>query len=821
MANGNTPAWKYTYNSFQEVLTATDPLNNTTTNVYDAKGNLLTTTTPSPDGVKPGSTTTFTYNTNGTLKTIKDPLGNTTTLTYYTTGLIDTIKDANSKVTTYVYDARGNRLSIQDPLNGATKLTKFTYDPMNRLSSITYPGATTAVQFHYDYRGRRDYVLDQNSEKTSYAYDDADRLISVTDAQSPTPGVTQYGYDTESNLTSIADASNRQTVFTYDPERRLTQTKFPSLLVEGFGYDADNNLISKTDRNNQTIQYGYDALSNLLSKTYPDSSTITYTYDLASRLTQVQDPTGTYAFTYDNMNRLTVAGTDYAFDSAGNLTVQYGYDAASNRTSMTDPQSLATAYTYDVLNRLSTLAFNGQTPAFGFGYDALSRRTSLTRPNAVDTTYAYDPISRLTSILHKLGTTTIDGATYTYDNAGNRKTRTDKRLNTTLTYGYDNIYQLLSAKQGSATKETYTYDLVGNRLSSLGVSPYSYNSSNELTALPSGSYTYDNNGNTLTDATGRHFTWDYDNRLTQVVMPGTGGTVNFKYDPFGRRIQKAFTQNGTTTTTNYVYDGPNLLETLDQSGNPLSRYTVALNIDEPLSTLVSGTTDYYEQDGLGSVTSLSNSVGSLANTYTYDSYGKLTASTGTVPNPFQYSAREFDAEIATYYHRARYYDPTIGRFISEDPIGLGGGVDFYAYVWNRPTAFTDPLGLGGKPWNCFFPNPNCFIYYGNWGGPGWTGGQFDPYEDLTPEQISHLLPPVDAQDECYKEHDICYSDARVRNQCTSHDQPNSSQRQAQNSQEGTCDFQLQQCLRLVNEGDSANAHSWTAEPFFSLRELIK
>ena len=100
---------------------------------------------------------------------------------------------------------------------------------------------------------------------------------------------------------------------------------------------------------------------------------------------------------------------------------------------MTDPQSLPTSYGYDVLNRLTSLAFNGQSPGFGFGYDALSRRTSLTRPNAVNATYAYDPQSRLTSILHKLGTTTLDGATYTYDNAGNRKTRTDKRLNTTLT----------------------------------------------------------------------------------------------------------------------------------------------------------------------------------------------------------------------------------------------------------------------------------------------------------------------------------------------------------------------------------------------------
>jgi YD repeat-containing protein len=334
------------------------------------------------------------------------------------------------------------------------------------------------------------------------------------------------------------------------------------------------------------------AATRLYQKTYPDSTTVNYTYDPASRLTQVQDPTGTYAFTYDNMTRLTSATTNYGFTGFGNMTVNYGYDAASNRTSMTDPQTLQTIYTYDTLNRLSTLAFNGQTPPFGFGYDALSRRTSLTRPNAVNTTYAYDPISRLTSILHKLGTTTLDGATYTYDPAGNRKTRTDKRLNTTLTYGYDNIYQLLSAKQGSATKETYTYDLVGNRLSSLGVSPYSYNSSNELTALPSGSYSYDNNGNTKSKPDGTQYTWDIENELSQVVLPGTSGTVNFKYDPFGRRIQKSFTQNGTTTTTNYVYDGNNPMEVLDNAGNVLARYTLSDRLDDVLSSAAGGATSF-------------------------------------------------------------------------------------------------------------------------------------------------------------------------------------------------------------------------------------
>jgi YD repeat-containing protein len=227
-------------------------------------------------------------------------------------------------------------------------------------------------------------------------------------------------------------------------------------------------LQSKTDRNGQQILYTYDYQNRLYKKTYPDSSTVISTFDPAGRLTQVADPTGTYTFGYDNMDRLTSATTNYTFDSAGAYTVSYGYDAASNRKLMTDPQSLPTSYGYDTLNRLTSLNFNNQPTPFGFGYDTVSRRTSLTRPNGITTSYVYDAVSRLTSILHKLGTTTLDGATYTYDNAGNRKTRTDKRTNTALTYGYDNIYELLSAKQGSTTKETYTYDLAGNRLSSPG-----------------------------------------------------------------------------------------------------------------------------------------------------------------------------------------------------------------------------------------------------------------------------------------------------------------------------------------------------------------
>jgi len=473
-------------------------------------------------------------------------------------------------------------------------------------------------------------------------------------------------------------------------------------------------LTGKTDRKNQAITYTYDQLNRLTKKTYPDSTTVNYTYDNDSRLTQVSDPTGTYQFTFDNMGRLTSTTTSYAFLTGRNFTSSYGYDAASNRTSFTDPENGSTTYVYDTLNRLQTLtppsAFTA-TGNFGFTYDALSRRTQMTRPNGLKSIYAYDNLSRLLSVLHQSGSTTLDGASYTVDNAGNRATKTDQLAGVTSNYTYDPIYELTQVTQGANTTESYTYDPVGNRLSSLGVSPYVNNSSNELTSTPSTTYTYDNNGNTLTSVTGGNTTtyvWDYENRLTSVTLPGSGGTVMFKYDPFGRRIYKS-SSNGTSV---FAYDGDNPVEETNSSGTAVARYEDTQNIDEPLAMLRSGATSYFHADGLGSVTSLSSSAGSIANTYTYDSFGKRTASTGSLVNPFRYTARESDTETGLYYYRARYYDPITGKFLSEDLLGTKEeGPNLYIYTGNNPATKEDPLGR-------FTIDPSCKGRCHKFGGGG-------------------------------------------------------------------------------------------------------
>ena len=454
-------------------------------------------------------------------------------------------------------------------------------------------------------------------------------------------------------------------------------------------------MTSKTDRKGQTINYVYDALNRLTRKLYPDSTEVNYVYDLVGKIQQVNDPTGTYAFAYDNDGRLIGTTTTYSFLPSRTFTTSNGYDAASNRTSFTDPENGTTNYTYDTLNRLAGLtppsAFT--TGSFGFSYDTLSRRTQMTRPNSVVTNYSYDSLSRLQSVLHQLSGSTIDGAAYTLDNAGNRTARMDQRTAVATNYGYDNIYQLLSATQGATTTESYTYDSVGNRLSDLTTSGWSNNTSNELASRPGVSYTFDNNGNELTkvDSTGTtSYTWDFENRLTSVTLPGSGGTVQFSYDPFGRSIKKS----SSAGTSIFTYDLDNLVEETNSSGNVVSRYAQAESIDEPLAMLRASVTSYFEQDGLDTVTSLSNSSGTLAQTYTFNSFGKQTASSGSLVNPFQFTGREFDSETGLSFYRARYYSSGEGRFLSEDPLRFFSGVtNFFNYVGANPINLVDPFGL--------------------------------------------------------------------------------------------------------------------------------
>ena len=194
--------------------------------------------------------------------------------------------------------------------------------------------------------------------------------------------------------------------------------------------------------------------------------------------------------------------------------------------------------------------------------------------------------------------------------------------------------------------------------------------------------------------------------------------MSFKYDPFGRRIQKS----SGSGTIDYVYDGANVTEEVDSGGNVLAKYAASGKIEQQLEMARGGTTSYYEPDGIFSITSVSNSAGALTDTYNYASFGNVVGTTGTTVNPFRYAGRDLDFETGLYYYRARYYEPQNGRFLSEDPIGFASGdVNFYEYVFNNPVIFIDPTGYRCT---CTFT-----ITYGQFWcyGPGDVGPRIDTY----------------------------------------------------------------------------------------------
>jgi RHS repeat-associated protein len=271
--------------------------------------------------------------------------------------------------------------------------------------------------------------------------------------------------------------------------------------------------------------------------------------------------------------------------------------------------------------------------------------------------YSYDVASQLLGVTYQVGTTVLGNLTYTYDLAGNRTT----------------------------VGGSYAQTGLPSALPSA-----SFNADNQLTQFGSSNLTYDANGNLTGDATNT-YTWDARNHLVSI---SGAVSASFQYDPFGRRVSKTI----GTAVTNYLYDGVNPVQEL-AGGAPKANLLTGLNVDEYFQRTDANGPANFLTDALGSTIALSGPGGNTLAQYTYGPYGKTTM-TGSSSNPYQYTGRENDG-TGLYYYRGRYYNPTFQRFISEDPIGIAGGIDVYAYVGDDPFDFSDPFGLDkGRPRVC-------------------------------------------------------------------------------------------------------------------------
>ncbi len=765
--------WIHKYNTvFNVPLQITDPYGNKTTYAYDSNINLLSIT--KPDGTSKsytydanrnvlsvtdagGRTASYTYNSQNRVATIQDTAGGMTYFTYDTNGNLASRKDPAGALTQIQRDSKGNVTSVTDPLGHTVQ---YGYDQYNNVISVTDPtnvltsltrdisgnilsqadALGNTASFVYDADGRLTVTADPMGDTTNFAYDQDGNRSSVTD---PLQNITAYTYDYKGRptqmvdalgkittysyvatgcpscggggekLTSLTDPVGSATSFAYDLRGLLTSITDPLQKVTSLTYDANKRLTSRTDRNGTALAYAYTPTGKLASITYPDSSQTTYTYNSLDRLTQLSDSLGGSVYTYDAAGRIT------GFTDPDGFTLSYTYDAAGNITQTTYPDGSQVIYAYDAANRLTTVTdwLGGQA---AYAYDQDGRLASLTQFNGIATTYTYDAASRLTGM-----GSAVASYQFTLDGNGNR---IDSAQTEPLTPAY------------SPGSTAYGYNTQKNRLLSAG--PLSY--------------AYDNEGQ-LANAGDTGLTFDYNHRLVAI-----GSDTQFAYDGRGNRL--IATRAGVTT--HYVYDPwGNLMADADSNGIT-NKYVYGKGL---LAMATSSARYCYHFNGTGSTIALTDMTQTVVNSYAYDPFGQILGQQETVPQPFKFVGQYgvMAEPNGLYYMRARYYDPNVGRFISEDPLGFGGGdVNLFAYVQNSPINWIDPSGLMklpadpsglGPEWT---PDPSHQDPYGqrftdpsgrvlDWnkgrpGLPGWRGK--DHWHDPCNSGDKHLPPGTEIPD---------------------------------------------------------------------------
>ena len=707
------------YDENGNVVAQTDRGGRTTKMVYDAANRLVTTllpdATPGDDSDNPR--TGSEYDAAGRLKASINERGVRTEYGYDAAGRRTTVTDALGHVTTTAYDAAGQRVAVTDALG---RMTRFVYDLAGRLTQTIHPDDTAfeddnpRTTIEYDAVGRKVAETDELGRQKAYAYDAVGRMVKVT-LPNPANGllddgslVTRFVYDEVGNKTQQIDALGRVTRWEYDAMGRQTRRTLPGGQTETSSYDAAGQLRAHTDFNGRSTRYSYDEVGRLVGVDYETDADVITTYTASGQRESVTDGQGTTVYSYDARDRLIrVAQPD-------GQVLTYGYDAAGNRTAL-HSAALDQSFDYDPLNRLSKVhsqTLGGATRTVAYSYDAVGNRQTLTQANGATTTTRFDERNRLRELLTRSAAgVLLFGATYDVDATGARSGIGEFNAQgptRSVGYAYDGTKRLLAEvieRPGQPARvSSYVYDAVGNRLSKTEVgtlTTYTVDANDRLTTETTGGvstlYTYDANGNSTGQAKpGEVVTYGYDEANRRVRTTTASGVTTTGYSADGLRNRE--TGNGHSTL--WLID-PNrdYAQTLEAyRDQQLS--TVWLYGDELLaqSNVIGG--GLHERnlhsDGMGSVRQASDVAGNLTDSFEYDAFGIELNRTGSTDIDHRYRAEQVDPNTGFYNLRARWYDPSSGRFTSMDSFAGSNGdpisLHKYLYANADPINNWDPSG---------------------------------------------------------------------------------------------------------------------------------
>lgn len=635
---------------------------------------------------------------------------------YDTYGRVVTVKDAQDNQTNYSYDSWGNLSEVTDefgnlykneqPITQNKTISYFVYqgDLANfRLNPTNDNLKQNYFETNLDQWGRviNHKVFPNWPDKTkviseSFGYDIVGNVVSFID---PKQNPTEYKYDNLNQLREIKDARSQITKYDYTANGKLSyvsQQEDDKVYATKKAFNELGSLTNSTDAGGLCTQYTVDGLGRTASMTDPNLVRTNYIYDRFDRLLEINTDQLSIKNSYgaqpfglvnskeylgsDVRSSLTYTYTPRGFvDSVttnGDVSskVSYGYDLLGRPTDLRDPFGFNTKYIYNK-TRLDKIQTNGSveidptgTSFIKYDYCPDGKISTITYPTLKDgsilkTVQQYNKLNQLIKVTNYKGNSILSNFEYTYDLNGNIETIADSTGITT--YGYDSLNRLTQITRPDGKTISYTYDVRGNRKSV--------------------------NGDSLPSVQGQvYYEYNQRNQLTKAINDQV--STSCYYDPNGLRIKKT----SATGITRYHYN---------TSGQVIAESDAANNVTAnfvwgPDRVLVkkenSGDEYFYLYNGHGDVVQIVDTNGNVVNDYKYDEWGNIVSQTETIQNPFKYCGEVYDEETGLYYLRARYYDPSVGRFINKDTyqgdIANPLTLNLYTYCANNPIIFIDPTG---------------------------------------------------------------------------------------------------------------------------------
>lgn len=669
-----------------------------------------------PQGVK----TYYRYNNQGLKIEAQYPDGTQQFWSWGSQGelLEERLSDGRSRQ--YTYDDELRILSQTDELG---KTTSYQYDALGRLLVLTQPDGRHR-EYQYNAYGKVTWFKDEAGRVTTYEYQAPLHLL--TRKNLPDGNSLQFRYDNiHLQVSEIKNQKGEVYRIGYSPTGLISEEIGFDNIKTTYAYDLNGKLIEKQEFGDQhdaeplITRYTRDPMGRLINRILPDGTEEAYQYDQYGRLIRVQDGDNVLAWEYNHADQLTAEHQNWA-------TLRHCYSEQTGQligTRLPDSQRIGYHHTK---GQLQGITLDDRLIA-AFSYDNSGREQERRQGNGLINRFQYDEMGRLAhhTLREAVGLNdnqqTLWQQDYRYQPDGELAQIAG---NNARSYHYDDVGQLTSAGYPNTKKEshhvhgmeTFKYDAAGNR-----ITDEESTTGNRLAFFGDRHFEYDRFGNLIAEHRGKEHklltTYEYDcrHRLIKHISPN-GLVSTYTYDAFNRRTSK--TVNGKKTE--FIWQGNKVIAECSDKDTEWRTYLYEPDSFRPLA-LIEGNakkdqktkTYWYQNDHLGTPHSLTDSLGNLIYSCTYDAYGQILTETHhqqaekglQVRNNLRFQGQYWDDESGLHYNLNRYYDPGLGRYLTQDPIKLAGGFNSYIYVEGNPVSWVDPLGLDRMP-TISTPNQN-------------------------------------------------------------------------------------------------------------------